>query len=100
MMKSALASTTGLIVAELVTNSFKYAYADGQTGAVEVGFKRTDDGWSLEVADSGGGLPADFDATQSKGVGMRVVNALVRRLDATLTVQSRPGRTVFRIESN
>ena len=98
MMKSALASTTGLIVAELVTNSFKYAYGDGQSGAVDVGFQKTDAGWSLQVAD-GGGLPAGFDASKSKGVGMRVVNALVRRLDATLSVESRPGRTVFRIDS-
>ena len=99
MMKSAPASTTGLIVAELVTNSFKYAYGDGQSGAVDVEFQKTHDGWSLQVADGGGGLPAGFDASKSKGVGMRVVNALVRRLDATLSVESRPGRTVFRIDS-
>ena len=99
MMKSALASTTGLIVAELVTNSFKYAYPMGQSGAVEVSFQQTGQGWSLQVADSGVGLPEGFDATKGRGVGMRVVNALVRRLEATLIVESRPGQTVFRIDS-
>ena len=98
MMRSAFASSIGLIVAELVTNSFKYAYMDGQSGIVDVSLQKSDNGWSLEVADNGAGLPPGFDVTQSKGVGMRVVNALVSRMNAKLRTNSNPGRTSFRIE--
>jgi two-component sensor histidine kinase len=99
MMRSDLASAVGLIVAELVTNSFKYAYADPASGPVDVSFTRIGDGWSLSVADTGRGLPADFDVTKTTGVGMRVVTALVRRLNAELSVASSAGRTRFTVTS-
>ena len=42
---------------------------------------------------------AHFDIDHSKRVGMQVVKALVRRLNAKLNVSSGPGRTVFQINS-
>jgi two-component sensor histidine kinase len=98
-LRSDLASGMGLLVAELVTNSFKHAYEDGQRGSVTVDFKQTVDDWRLQVLDEGRGLPAGFDVNHSKGVGMQVIKAFVRRLNAHLTVSSRPGRTVFQIDS-
>jgi len=86
-------------VAELVTNSFKYAYAAGERGNVSVDFKRAPGGWRLEVSDEGRGLPEGFDIDQSKGFGMQVVKAFVRRLNANMSVSSRPGRTAFEIFS-
>ena len=97
MLRSDVASGLGLLVAELVTNSFKYAYAVGERGTVAVDFKQTADGWRLEVSDEGQGLPPNFDIDQSKGFGMKVVKAFVRRLNAKLVVVSRPGRTAFEI---
>jgi two-component sensor histidine kinase len=44
-------------------------------------------------------LPADFDVTKTTGVGMRVVTALVRRLNAELSVDSSAGRTRFTVTS-
>ena len=92
-----LASGLGLLVAELVTNSFKYAYQAGEHGPVAVGFRAFGNGWRLEVSDEGRGLPENFDIDQSKGFGMQVVKAFVRRLNAKMTVTSRPGRTVFEV---
>jgi two-component sensor histidine kinase len=96
LMPSALASTVGLVVAELVSNSFKYAYKDGQKGSVTISFKNSD-GWTLQVADQGIGVPKNFDPAKGRGIGMKVINALVRRLDAELSVQSKPGSTVFTV---
>ena len=96
-LRSDMASGMGLLVAELVTNSFKYAYPAGEHGNVAVDFKQTSGGWRLQVSDEGRGLPEGFDIDQGKGFGMQVVKAFVRRLDATLTVSSRPGRTTFEI---
>ena len=55
-----MASGLGLLVAELVTNSFKYAYAAGERGTVAVNFKHASEGWRLEVSDAGRGLPKEF----------------------------------------
>jgi two-component sensor histidine kinase len=98
-LRSDLASGMGMLVAELVTNSFKHAYIGGQRGVIAVDFKQASNGWCLEVSDEGRGLPAGFDIDQSKGVGMQVVKAFVRRLNAKLSISSRPGRTTFKIES-
>ncbi|WKA29024.1 sensor histidine kinase [Bradyrhizobium roseum] len=97
-MLSATASGLGLLVAELVTNSFKYAYDVGQRGTVTIDLERTPAGWRLEVSDEGRGLPAGFDIDQSQGFGMKVIKAFVQRLNATIEVKSRPGHTAFRIE--
>ena len=99
-LRSDMASGLGLLVAELVTNSFKYAYPSGQRGSVNVDFKEVPTGWRLEVSDQGQGLPAGFDVDQNTGFGMQVIKAFVRRLNAHMAVTSRPGHTVFQIESS
>jgi two-component sensor histidine kinase len=99
MLLSDTASGIGLLVAELVTNSFKYAYPAGQRGNVSVAFTGTPQRWQLDVSDQGRGLSEGFDIDQPKGFGMQAVKAFVRRLDATLSVTSRPGSTVFHVES-
>jgi two-component sensor histidine kinase len=99
-LRSNVASGIGLLVAELVTNSFKYAYPVGQRGNVNVEFKPLPTGWRVQVSDEGQGLPEGFDIDQSAGFGMQVAKALVRRLEAEITVSSRPGRTVFQIDGS
>jgi two-component sensor histidine kinase len=96
-VRSDVASGLGLVVAELVTNSFKYAYAAGEKGNVTVDFKRTANGWRLEISDHGRGLPEGFDVDRSKGFGMKIVKTFVRKLNAKLAVSSSPGRTAFEI---
>jgi len=98
-LRSDVASGLGLLVAELVTNSFKYAYPAGEHGAVSVEFKITPSGWQLVVSDEGRGLPADFDVDGSTGFGMQVVKAFVRRINATMSFSSRSGLTEFQVNS-
>jgi two-component sensor histidine kinase len=99
-LRSDMASGLGLLVAELVTNSFKYAYPAGQRGSVTVDLKRSTEGWQLSVSDEGQGLPDGFDIDKSTGFGMQVVKAFVRRLNGQITVASRPGRTLFKIDGS
>ncbi len=92
------ASALGMIVAELVANSLKHGFADGRGGTIEIRYVSDDRGWRVEVRDDGVGLPAGFDPASSKGVGMRVIGAMVRRLGAVLTSLSDGAVTVFRVE--
>ncbi len=85
--------TLGLVMTELVTNALKY----GQ-GTVSVGFRQNPGEQAvLTVTDEGDSLPADFDPAQSKGLGMRLVQGLVRERGGQLTVESRDGRTSFSV---
>lgn len=96
-IRSDQASTLGLIVAELLANCFKHAYPNDTHGPVSVGFSGDERRWRLSVSDRGIGLPTGFDPTKGNSVGMRVITALVRRLNAGLTFKSGAEGTVFEI---
>lgn len=81
-----------LIINELISNAGKYAYPDCADGSIWVRLVRTDKNSVLvSVRDEGIGLPADFNPTTSKRLGMRLINALSKQLDAELT---RPVATI------
>lgn len=91
-----------LIVNELVTNAFKYAYPEDAPGAeVRVGLRTVSDGWVEVVVEDGGvGISGDFDPATSPGLGMRLVTGLVRQLDGRLSIENAaPGaRFVVRVQ--
>jgi len=80
----------GLLVNELVTNAYKYAYREGEAGAVRITGERTGNGgYRLAVADSGVGLPSGFDlAHPGESLGMKVITSLAKQLGGELTVGS------------
>lgn len=74
----------GFIVNELITNAAKYA-----TGNIIVRLEATSpDDHSLSVLDDGAGLPAGFEPGHSKGLGMKIVHALVRQINGELQIGS------------
>jgi two-component system, sensor histidine kinase PdtaS len=84
-LPTAFAIPLGFIVNELVTNAAKFARGD-----INVRFETTArDGHILLVMDDGPGLPAEFDPASSKGLGMRIVRALVKQIDGELRVLPR-----------
>jgi two-component sensor histidine kinase len=76
----------GLIINELVANAGKYAYPDCAGGLIWVRLFQSDkNSIFVSVRDEGAGLPPGFDATTSKRLGTRLVNALSSQLGAELT---------------
>lgn len=70
----------GLILNELVTNAYKYAFVNGQ-GRLRISAKKdSENGYILRVEDDGPGLPEGFDWRKSKSLGLRLVNRLSRQL--------------------
>lgn len=88
----------GLILNELVANSLKHAFTDGDNGEVVVRFHSTDNGrLSMAVSDTGKGLSADFDLNGGDSLGLNLVASLAEQLGGTLQLQS-DGGTEFRID--
>ena len=80
-----IALPCGMIVTELVTNAFKYAYPDGTSGPVLVRIATRDRSFLLSVSDEGAGLPAEFNLEQAGSFGLQLVASLANQLGAKLT---------------
>ncbi|MDQ0390805.1 response regulator [Labrys monachus] len=85
------AVSIGVIVTELVTNSFKYAYPDDSSGDIRVRFHRTsENSANLTVEDDGVGWNGT-GPLKGTGVGSRIVTALARSLAATVEYRETAG---------
>ncbi|MBU0602668.1 MAG: PAS domain S-box protein [Gammaproteobacteria bacterium] len=79
----------GLLVSELVTNAFKHAFPGEQHGTIEIRLEACGtDEVLLTVRDDGIGLPADFDITAIKSLGLQLVPLLVDQLHGGLDIGS------------
>jgi PAS domain S-box-containing protein len=92
------ATTCGLILNELITNSFKYAFPDGRRGSVRIRLERSTS-WVLTVEDDGIGLPQDCDFRAPSSVGLMLVATLVRQIRGEIEQLPGPGtRFAIRFE--
>jgi PAS domain S-box-containing protein len=92
-----IAVPLGLIVNELVTNSFKHAFPGESTGEIFVELHRENEGkYLLVVGDNGVGMPPDFDLDRTSSLGLQLVHALVQQINGQVTIEHGKG-TVFRI---
>jgi len=81
-----------LIINELVTNAIKYGFPQDQQGEIIVGLKSVDEGKvTLTVADSGVGLPANFNMNSSETLGMQIINALAKKLHGSIKIDTTKG---------
>lgn len=86
----------GLILNELISNSFKYGFKDKSEGFVSLSVKRTEDDEVLfELRDSGIGLPDNFNL-ENANVGFHLIDGLVNQLSGEMEAYSDNG-AVFKI---
>jgi PAS domain S-box-containing protein len=86
------ANTLGLILAELLANSFKHAFGDGRAGSITIQVVREPDGAArLDVADNGPGFDADRLKQRQGGIGLTLVRTYAGQLGARLAQHSSSG---------
>ena len=77
----------GLIVNEIVSNSFKYALSGRKGAAMTVLFRKNADGKQLlAIGDNGPGLPEDWEAKANSTLGLTLVKLLAAQLKGELTI--------------
>ena len=81
-LPTAIASPLAFIVSELLTNSIKYP-----KGRITVRLEAISaNDYALSVSDDGCGLPEGFDPTATRGLGMKLISALVRQIGGELQI--------------
>ncbi|WP_223883361.1 sensor histidine kinase [Arenibacter lacus] len=80
----------GLILNELVSNSFKYAFPNGGINGegekIYIHLNKNGDQGYFEYSDNGIGMPEDTDLEKNTSMGIRLMNRLVNQLQSTLNI--------------
>jgi len=84
----------GLIVTELVSNSIKHAFPEGEAGVITVDISMAREGdCRLVVSDDGVGLPDDWRLEDLSTLGLQLVSSLTDQLSGTMEITSGSGTT-------
>jgi two-component sensor histidine kinase len=84
----------GIIINELVTNSFKYAFQGREKGEIRIRLRREEcnnTSFILTISDNGVGIPEDLDIENLDSLGMQLVTTLVNQLDGELELKRKNG---------
>ena len=82
----------GLIVTELVSNAFKYAFANEKKPVVVVNVSKQATGeYSLVVWDNGCGMPEGTDIGTGTSLGLRLVRMLTEQLNGEVSFSAEQG---------
>lgn len=92
----------GLIIAELLTNALKYAFAGSRTvGAIRITQRAIAEGiLEIEVRDSGSGLPEGLDPKHARSLGMMLIRILSEQINGDVTFRNDGGtiaKLTFRV---
>ncbi|MEO1053636.1 MAG: histidine kinase dimerization/phosphoacceptor domain -containing protein [Bacteroidota bacterium] len=100
-IKLALAVPLGLIINELITNCFKYAFEHEIKGKLYVYFDylNSEGSYVLQISDNGRGLPKDFELEKNESFGLQLVDGLIQQLGGELEITKDLG-TRFSITIN
>lgn len=89
---SGIGISCGLIVNELVTNSFKYAFPDNRDGVISIELKKQHPGEvELNISDNGVGLPENFDRLKIKSLGLTLIYSLVQQIGGHIEMENNQG---------
>lgn len=86
-----------LILNEIITNSFKYAFKNQQKNKLFISLKKASkENYELIIKDNGLGLEENFNIKEAKSSGLKLVERLVKQLQGNLTITNESGAK-FRI---
>jgi|GEM_PF-4156772 len=85
----------GLLVNEVMSNSFKHAFPEKNGGKVTVSMALNRGNLNLSIKDNGIGLPEGFEIEKLNSLGFKLIQSLVSQIDASLEVKSAGGTEIL-----
>ncbi|PSN10677.1 diguanylate cyclase [filamentous cyanobacterium CCT1] len=88
----------GLMLTELISNSFKYAFPQGRTGEVAIVSRLSPDNHlTIRLQDNGIGLPKGVNLQQISSLGLSLVRNLTQQIGGQVEIVAQPIGTAFQI---
>ncbi len=86
----------GLIINEVITNSFKYAFPPSSISSPRINIQAffQENHVHIVIFDNGIGLPAQFNLNTRTTLGFQLISSLTRQLNGTIDVNSQDGTHV------
>ncbi|MBU0926511.1 MAG: sensor histidine kinase [Spirochaetes bacterium] len=84
------ATSIGIIINEIVTNSYKYGFKDGLL-ELSILLSRSDDRILLEVRDGGRGFPDNITDRNGNSLGFTIINSVARQMNAEIAMENMNG---------
>ena len=81
----------GLILNELITNSLKHAFPNGQKGEIRINLNKNNGSITLNYLDNGVGFPKNFDFQNPQTLGLQMINGLVAQMNGSIKLNRKPG---------
>ena len=79
----------GLMLNEILTNAFKYAFKDREEGVIEIGLRREGEYIDITAKDNGVGVEGEISRNNSLGVNL--IEIFAQQLEATLGTDTKKG---------
>ncbi|MEI6877370.1 MAG: sensor histidine kinase, partial [Spirochaetota bacterium] len=92
-----VAAPLALILTELLTNVFKYAFAGRSQGLVSITLARGEGEARLSVRDDGIGLPPGFDPLTQPGMGLELIRGLVSQVKGEFSIEGDASGTLAKV---
>lgn len=84
----------GLIINELLSNSFKHAFKGMSRGEIKIKFTRENGNYLLAVSDNGLGIQDTESLKKENSMGIVIVQSLVEQLKGKITFNMNNGTTI------
>jgi PAS domain S-box-containing protein len=91
----------GLIINELISNSFKHAFSPGYDGIVSIDFMNIlENVFTISVKDNGKGFPENIDFFNPDSLGLQLVHTLTEQVNGKVEMETSGKGTSITVEIN
>lgn len=82
----------GLIINEIITNSYKYAFDDNKENHLHISIDKNEkNDYKLIIEDNGPGISDQLNLKKVKSLGLRLINRLVKQLHGSVNLTNKNG---------
>lgn len=81
----------GIIINELLSNAFKYAFTKSKKGLISIECSSSKKQFMIFLCDNGGGMSEKINLKDPQTLGLQLVYSLVEQLDGKIKVDSKKG---------
>ena len=81
----------GRILNEVVINSLKHVFPEGNPGTVRILSRNIEDSFTLEIQSNGVGIPESIDGRNPESPGLMLANSLTTQVRATIRNEPKGG---------